>query len=143
MPKVEVSDIIGDFHFSIPIQVRFSDIDGYQHVNNGIYFNYYEHSRAAYLMDSCGWNVMEVGTVVAHVGIDFFRPIHMRDKLRAYVKCVKIGTTSFELEQYLIGETSDKKEVVFSKSNCTLVSVDMKTMKPVPIPSIYKSKLEG
>lgn len=143
MPKVEVSDIIGEFHFSIPIQIRFSDIDGYQHVNNGIYFNYFEHSRAAFLMDSCGWNVMEVGTVVAHVGIDYYRPIHLSDQIRAYVKCVKIGNTSFDLVQYIIGVTSDEQEVVFSKSNCTLVSVDMNTMKPVPIPSIYRSKLES
>ncbi|WP_296705179.1 thioesterase family protein [Algoriphagus sp.] len=142
MPKIEVSDIIGKHDFSIPIQIRFSDIDGYQHVNNGVYFNYFEHARASYLLDYCGWNIMEVGTVVAHVGIDYFKPIHLSDQITAYVKCTKIGNTSFDLEQYIIGKTPDNSELVFSKCHCTLVSVDMKTMKPTPIPAEYRTKLE-
>ena len=142
MPKIKVSDIIGEHDFSIPIQIRFSDIDGYQHVNNGVYFNYFEHSRAAYLLDHCGWNLMEVGCVVAHVGIDYFRPIHLSDTILVYVKCTKVGKTSFDLDQYIIGKTSDSEEVVFSKCHCTLVSVDMKTMKPTLIPAEYRSKLE-
>lgn len=143
MPKISSSQVKEDFNFSIPIQIRFSDIDGYQHVNNGIYFNYFEHSRAAYLLDYCGWDLMETGSVVAHVGIDYFRPIHLNDTLQAYVKCVKIGNTSFDLEQYIVGQTEENEEVVFSKCRCTLVAVDMKTMKPVSIPAVFRSKLES
>lgn len=143
MPRIDLSEIIGELDFFIPIQIRFSDIDGYQHVNNGIYFNYYEHSRAAYLLDYCGWDLMEVGSVVAHVGIDYFLPIHLNDTLKAYVRCSKVGNTSFDLEQYLIGKTAEGKDVIFSKCHCTLVSVDMKTMKPVSIPDGYRSKLQS
>lgn len=143
MPNTEYPDIVGKFRFSIPLQIRFSDIDGYQHVNNGIYFNYFEHSRAAYLKEVCNWNVMEVGTVVARIGIDYLRPIHLTDSIRAYVKCTRIGNTSFELVQYILGNDQKNQEVVFAKSICVMVSVDMKSMKPVPIPTDYRMKLES
>ncbi|MBN3584482.1 acyl-CoA thioesterase [Algoriphagus aestuarii] len=143
MPKIELSEIKEKLDFFIPIQIRFSDIDGYQHVNNGIYFNYFEHSRAAYLLDHCGWDLMQVGAVVAHVGIDYFLPIHLNDTLKAYVTCSRIGKTSFDLEQYLVGTTAEGKDVIFSKCACTLVSVDMKSMKPVTIPADYRSKLQA
>lgn len=48
MNKYQPEEVKASFSFSIPIQVRFSDIDGYMHVNNGIYFNYLEHGRAAF-----------------------------------------------------------------------------------------------
>ncbi|EAZ80316.1 acyl-CoA thioesterase [Algoriphagus machipongonensis] len=141
MSKTANPELLDAFDFSIPLQIRFSDIDGYQHVNNGVYFNYYEHSRAVFLSDVCDWNVMEIGVVVAKIDIDYFRPIHLQDTVSAYVRCSKIGNSSFVLEQILAGKAAGGEEVIFSKSNCTMVSVDMKTMKPVSVPEAYRLKL--
>ena len=41
---MEIDHLLKEFDFSTLIQIRFSDIDGYMHVNNGVYFNYFEHS---------------------------------------------------------------------------------------------------
>lgn len=143
MSKTANPELLDAFDFSIPLQIRFSDIDGYQHVNNGVYFNYYEHSRAVFLSDVCDWNVMEIGVVVAKIEIDYFRPIHLQDTVSAYVRCSKIGNSSFVLEQILAGKAVGGGEVIFSKSNCTMVSVDMKTMKPVSVPEAYRLKLSA
>ncbi|MCS5491624.1 acyl-CoA thioesterase [Algoriphagus limi] len=128
------------FDFSVPIQVRFSDIDGYMHVNNGIYFNYFEHARAQYLYELCGWNIMEVGTVVARIELDYVRPIHMEDKIKAYVRCSRLGNTSFDLEQVLVDESSQR---VFAKCKTIMVSVSMENMKPVSIPNNYREIMEA
>lgn len=129
------------FPFSTPIQIRFSDIDGYLHVNNGIYFNYFEHSRADFLHRACQWDIMKFGAVVARVEMDYFRPIHLQDQVNALVRCVKIGTSSFVLEQYLAGNSETEKDMVFAKCLSTMVAVDMKTMKPVSVPENYRAKL--
>lgn len=129
------------FSFSTPVQIRFSDIDGYLHVNNGVYFNYFEHARAVYLHEVCGWNVLTIGTVVGRIEIDYLRPIHLEDKVEALVKCVRIGNSSFDLEQFLIGTDSKGDSRVFAKCKCVMVSVDMKTMRPVSIPEEYRLKL--
>lgn len=132
---------LDSFDFSTPIQIRFSDIDGYLHVNNGIYFNYFEHSRAEFLHKRCQWDIMKIGAVVARVEMDYYRPIHLEDQVRALVKCTRVGNTSFVLEQYLVGSSESENDLIFAKCICTMVSVDMKTMKPTPVPELYKAKL--
>ena len=46
MIKPDPAELQREIEFSLPIQIKFSDIDGYLHVNNGVYFNYFEHARA-------------------------------------------------------------------------------------------------
>lgn len=141
MELLDSAKLKSQFSFSTPIQIRFSDIDGYLHVNNGIYFSYFEHARAVFLGQVCNWNVMTIGTVVGRIEIDYIRPIHLEDQVEALVKCIRIGNTSFDLEQYLIGMDKNGGSRVFAKCKCIMVSVDMKTMRPVSIPEEYRLKL--
>jgi len=141
MHAYDYAQLQSKFTFSTPIQLRFSDIDGYMHVNNGVYFSYFEHARAVFLYRVAGWNVMAVGTVVGRIEIDYLRPIHLEDQVEALVKCSRIGNSSFDLEQFLIGKDAKGNEHVFSKCHCVMVAVDMKTMKPVSVPSEYREKL--
>jgi acyl-CoA thioester hydrolase len=143
MNPFEYSQLKQDFGFSTPVQIRFSDIDGYLHVNNGVYFSYFEHSRAVYLNDQADWNVLEVGSVVGRIEIDYFRPIHLEDKVEGLVRCTRIGNSSFDLEQFLVGENKEGEFHVFAKCKCIMVAVDMKTMMPVSVPKEYRLKLEG
>lgn len=140
--KYTVEEVKSSFSFSIPIQIRYSDIDGYMHVNNGIYFNYFEHARAQYLFQVCDWDILEIGTVVANVNLDFFRPMHVLDLPIAYVRCIEVGKSSFVLEQVLMGFTSNGEEKVFASAMSTMVSVDMKSMRPTPVPPEYVSKMQ-
>lgn len=141
MKNIDSSKIQQEIKFSTSIQIRFSDIDGYYHVNNGIYFNYFEHARAMYLYEVCQWDIMAVGTVVARIEIDYLKPIHLEDKIEAFVHCTRTGNSSFDLMQYLVGKRKDGNNQVFATSKCTMVAVDIKTMKPVPIPTAYLGKM--
>jgi acyl-CoA thioester hydrolase len=141
MEVLDSAKLKSQYSFFTPIQIRFSDIDGYLHVNNGIYFSYFEHARAVFLHKVCDWNVMTIGTVVGRIEIDYIRPIHLEDQVEALVKCTRIGNSSFDLEQYLIGTDSKGESRVFAKCKCVMVSVDMKTMRPIPVPEEYRLKL--
>jgi len=142
MKKYTVEEVKSLFKFSIPIQVRFSDIDGYLHVNNGIYFNYLEHARAVYLYKICDWDIMTTGSVVANVNIDFIRPIHLEDQPQAYVRCIHLGKSSLVLEQVLMGKTDKGEELVFAAGTTTMVTVDMKTKRSTSIPEEYRAKMK-
>ena len=41
MRSYAIPQLRAEFSFTTPIQLRFSDIDGYLHVNNGVYFSYF------------------------------------------------------------------------------------------------------
>lgn len=142
MNQTQHLEVLKDkFLFSIPIQIRFSDIDGYLHVNNGVYFSYFEHARAAFLDQVCAWDVLAVGAVVGRIEIDYLRSIHLEDKVEAFVRCSRIGNSSFDLEQILVGKDKQGAEVIFAKCRCVMISVDMKSMKPVAVPQEYREKL--
>ena len=141
MRNFDIRQLRADFSFSTPIQLRFSDIDGYLHVNNGVYFSYFEHARAVFLYLQAGWDVLDVGTVVGRIEIDYVRPIHLQDQVEALVKCSRLGNSSFDLEQVLLGKDPEGKEYVFATCKSVLVSVDKNTMKPVSIPEAYRLKL--
>lgn len=143
MEKYSVEDVMSSFSFSEPIQVRFSDIDGYMHVNNGVYFSYFEHARASFLYDQCEWEIMKTGTVVANINIDYRLPIHALDKPTVFVRVKNIGNTSFVMEQVIMGVTHQGENKVFAQAETVMVSVSMKTMRPVPIPEVYRAKMEA
>ena len=139
--KKDLTQIKSEFGFNVPVQIRFSDIDVYLHVNNGVFFNYFEHARALYLSQVYDWDFLKIGAVVANVNINFLKPIHLQDTVHAYVRCVSIGTSSFVLEQVLLGKKQDGIEVVFSTAKTTMVTIDLESMKPHPIPEEYALKI--
>lgn len=136
------SQLQEEIEFSIPIQVKFSDIDGYLHVNNGVYFSYFEHARAIFLHQVCQWDVLKVGAVVGKIEIDYFRPVHLEDQVEVLVHCTRLGNSSFDLEHFLIGKTAQGQSAVFAKCLCKMVAVDMENMRPIPIPDFYRAKLQ-
>lgn len=139
--QLESATLRSEIPFSASLQIRFSDIDGYLHVNNGVYFSYFEHARAVFLHETCDWDVMTIGTVVGRIEIDYLHPIHLEDQLEALVRCTRLGNSSFDLEQFLVGRDKVGIGHVFAKCRCVMVAVDMKTMTPVPVPEEYRLKL--
>lgn len=139
--KYHPADVEKAFKFSIPLQIRFSDIDGYMHVNNGVFFNYMEHARALYLYQVCQWDFVKIGAVVANINLDFYKPVNFFDQPRAYVRCIRLGTSSFTLEQVLMGDKKSGETVVFTRALITMVTVDMNTMKPHALPDEYLAKI--
>src|SRR5690554_1118897 len=139
--RLQPAEVKEKFKFSVPLQIRFSDIDGYMHVNNGVYFNYMEHARALYLHQVCHWDFGKIGAVVANINLDFYKPINFFDQLQAYVRGIYIGSSSFKLEQVLMGNKKNGAAVVFSRAAITMVTVDLKTMKTIPLPAEYAAKI--
>ena len=138
---LQAEEVKENFKFSVPIQIRFSDIDGYMHVNNGVYFNYMEHARALYLHQVCQWDFVQIGAVVANVNLDFHKPINFFDQIQAYVRCVHLGSSSFKLEQVLMGNKTNGGATVFSRAIITMVTVDLKSMKSLSLPDEYVAKI--
>src|SRR5690606_4690085 len=139
--KYHPEEVANGFKFFIPLQIRFSDIDGYMHVNNGVYFNYMEHARALYLHQVCQWDFSNHGAVVDYISLDFYKLVNFFDQLRVYVRCIQVCTTSFSLEQVLMGTKENGEAVFFSKAVITMVAVDLKTMKPSSLPEEYAVKI--
>lgn len=92
-----------------PVQVRFSDVDVYGHVNNVKYFEYFQEGRIAlraHEMQAAGPDVSFPDIVVAQQDIEYKRPMLLRaEPYDAWTWVSHLGTRSMVLE----GEIRDSR----------------------------------
>jgi acyl-CoA thioester hydrolase len=98
------------------IEIRWSDVDAYLHVNNAVYATYLEEGRDAWLEGVLGEAGDPWDFVLARVAIDFRRELRLEDKA-VVVSCIlaRIGNSSITLSEQIrtaSGELSAESEAV-------------------------------
>lgn len=99
------------FHHRLPIQLRFNDVDKFGHVNNTVYFSFYDLGKSDYFQTVCpdvDWE--HDGIVVVHIETDFLSQIAAFEPIAVETAVTAIGTKSFDLLQRAINtETGEVK----------------------------------
>jgi acyl-CoA thioester hydrolase len=128
------------FKHTLPIQIRFNDIDSIGHINNNIYFSYFDLGKVSYFEDmqaSCvSWTDGIV--VLAHLEADFISPVYYKEQLVVDTKVVKVGTKSITLLQQL--RNVNTHEI---KCRCTsiIVTYDANLQASMDIPPVWKEAI--
>ena len=99
------------FNHTVPIQLRFNDFDVLGHVNNSVYFSFYDLGKTAYFNEVLPalTTSKEVGVVIANIQVSFLLPIYPEESVAVQTAVVEIGDKSFKLLQQLID--TDTNEV--------------------------------
>lgn len=91
------------FHHTLPIQLRFNDVDKFGHVNNAVYFSFYDLGKTDYFSSVCpGVDWEKDGIVVVHIEADFLAQIFGSDRIAVQTAVTEIGKKSFRLMQRVI-----------------------------------------
>ena len=91
------------FHHTLPIQLRFNDVDKFGHVNNTVYFSFYDLGKTDYFASVCQEHNWEKdGIVVVHIEANFISQIFASDNIAVQTAVSEIGTKSFQLVQRVI-----------------------------------------
>lgn len=87
-----------------PIQLRFNDADALGHVNNSVYFNYFDLGKTDYFRALHGHNYYSdpIDIIIAHVEVDFLAPVFLTENIAVQTEIVKIGNKSMTLNQQVI-----------------------------------------
>ena len=121
-----------------PVQVRFSDVDVYGHVNNVKYFDYFQEARILLLEDlRAGLSAHDLGIVVAQVDVGYRHPIIFRSEpYDAFTGLGRVGHTSVEfLSEIRDGDT------LFARARVVGVFFDRATERPAAPPSALRERL--
>lgn len=125
-----------------PVQVRFSDLDIYRHVNNVKYVEYFQESRIALfrrlrepLKDFPRLNV-----VVAQTDLDYIAPITLREEpYDAWTSITAFGTKSMTIDAEITDGTGGAEGgTVLSRARVVLVLFDLETQRSVAAPPGYR-----
>ena len=123
----------------MPVQIRFSDVDQYGHMNNSSYFSIYDLAKTSYMRDVFGdKNWRDLGIVVANINADFLAPVFFSDDLYIETTVIHLGHKSFTLLQRAINKASG---VLKRQCRTVMVGYDMATKEPVELPDSFKKTI--
>lgn len=118
------------FHHRMPIQLRFNDVDKFGHVNNTVYFSFYDLGKTDYFASVCpDVNWEKEGIVVVHIEANFLSQIYGTDQISVETAVTEIGTKSFCLAQQVIDDKGQVKCVCKS----IMVTYDLERHESMPL----------
>lgn len=127
-----------EFSYVTEIDVRFRDLDPMDHVNNAIYVTYVEQARAEWYEDVVGITLGEADTVLAHLEVDYHRPIELGETVEVRMRTEELGESSIPMtyELRVDGELAATAETI-------QVTFDRETGESVPIPEEWRQRIEA
>lgn len=80
----------------VPYHVMFSDVDAYGHVNNAVFFTYFEWGRTQLWFELTEWGgARDIGFIVARAECDFKKQLAM-EPIEIWTRIGSMGTSSLE-----------------------------------------------
>ena len=128
-------------HF-LPISTRWMDNDVYGHVNNVVYYSFFDTAVNGLLV-AAGVLDIHAGPVIGLVvetGCSYFAPIAFPQAVTAGVRVARIGRSSVHYE---IGLFADDAPDCAAAGHFVHVYVDRATRRPVPLPEGLQAVLRG
>lgn len=129
-----------DFPHGLTIPTRWMDNDVYGHVNNALYYAFFDTVINHYLIAEGGLDI-HAGAVIGlavETGCQFLQPIAFPQVVDARLRVARLGSSSvrYEVGLFIVG-TDDPAALGFFVH----VFVDRITRRPTPIPDALRAAL--
>ena len=109
------------------IEIRWHDVDAYNHVNNAVYLTYLEECRDEWLERALGEGTGVLDFVIARIAIDFRRELRLEDD-SVVVQCqlAGMGRSSVRTKEVI----STRTNRIAAEAEAVLVARDPDTGRP-------------
>ena len=124
-----------------PITTRWMDNDVYGHVNNVVYYSWFDTAVNAYLIEQGALDI-HAGAVIGLVietQCNYFAPLAFPQTVHAGIRVAHMGNSSVRYEVGLFAEGSDTSAAC---GHFVHVYVDKPTRRPAALPDALKTTLE-
>jgi acyl-CoA thioester hydrolase len=137
-----VTGPLAGFPVVIEQTVDWADMDSFGHVNNVVYFRYFENARVEYIRRLGWWQSLKetgVGPIVASTHAKFRRPVAYPNTLLAGAKLVQMGTDRFTLRHALVSRTTGE---LVTDGEAVVVTFDYRAGTKVAVPEELRRLIE-
>jgi acyl-CoA thioester hydrolase len=130
-----------DFRHLQVITTRWMDNDVYGHVNNVVYYSYFDTVVNEYLIRAGVLDFEHGATIglVVETHCNYFAPLVFPERIEAGLRVVRLGTSSVRYEVGLFKEGEDQPA---AQGHFVHVYVDRITRRPVNLPADLRAALE-
>lgn len=121
------------------VEIRWRDVDAYQHVNNAVYATYLEECRDEWVERALGGAGDSWDFVLARVAIDFRRELRLEDE-EVVVSCTleRIGNSSLTLREQIRSREGE----IAAEAEAVLVARDRELGRSRPLTEAERGAFE-
>jgi acyl-CoA thioester hydrolase len=125
---------------SVHMPIRWGDMDAMGHVNNTVYFRYFEQARIAWFEAmGCPPDPKGTGPVIISAHCTFFRQLRYPGDIKVDTLVGEFGRSSFHTMHRI--RRTDDLETVMAEGGSKVVWVDQRVEKSVVLPEEMRQRL--
>ena len=133
---------LADFPVVITLPVQWGDQDAFGHVNNVVYFRWYESARIEYFEQS-GMRLLldaqQLGPILARIACDYHRQLNFPDTIRIGARITRLGSKSITMEHAIF---SQAQQALIARSDSVIVIFHYGEQKSCAIPDDVRAQIE-
>ena len=124
-----------------PITTRWMDNDVYGHVNNVVYYSWFDTAVNAHLIERGALDIHGGETIglVVETQCNYFAPLAFPQQVEAGMRVARLGGSSV---RYEVGLFAAGEPLTAARGHFVHVYVDRASRRPVPLPPALRAVLE-
>ncbi len=129
-----------DYYAFRTIPTRWMDNDAYGHVNNVVYYSWFDTAVNAWLVEA-GLLDIQHGAIIGLVvetGCRYYRSVAFPEPVEAGIRVARLGTSSIRWE---VGLFTPGHDGPTAEGYFVHVYVDRDSRRPVPVPAAWRRRL--
>lgn len=125
-----------DYPYEISLEVAFRDIDAMGHVNNAVFFAYFETVRIKFMADILehsslvGTELLDLPLILVEASCTYKSPALLSEKIYIGVGISRFGTKSFDMLYRIQGE--DGRLVAYGRTVQVMYDYIHRSAFPIP-----------
>jgi acyl-CoA thioester hydrolase len=135
-----MSELLKDFPVVLKMKIRWGDMDAMRHVNNTVFFRYFESSRIELFRRVKNYNEIRklgTGVILAYTFCKFKAPLQYPDTIYIGAKVLSIDESKIIIQHKIV---SEKLEKVAAEGEAHLVWYNYKEQKRGEMPAGLKQE---
>jgi acyl-CoA thioester hydrolase len=132
---------LAGFPITIAVPVAWGEMDAFGHVNNIVYFRYFESARIAYL-DAIGFRGDAgsggIGPILASTQCRFRHPLEYPDTIHVGARTIDVAVDRFAMEYRIVSGASG---VVAAEGGGIIVAYDYVNTSKVILPDVVRARI--
>ena len=133
-----MSDRAAGHVFRIPIALRWSDLDAFNHVNNAEYLRYLEEARVQWLAAIPGMSLDDrIAPVLVASHVNYRRPLTWPHDVMVELYVDRLASSSVTIGHRIVDQVD--ADVLYSDGSVVVVWMDTQTGKSAPLPEAVRA----
>jgi acyl-CoA thioester hydrolase len=129
---------LSDFPIHVPLTLQWGEMDSYGHLNNVVYFRYFETARMSYFRHIGFADNRGVGPILHSTSCRYRAPLHYPDDLVVAVKTGRLEDDRFHMAMVL---WSKQRDSICASGEAIIVAFDYDTQKKTTLPTTVRDRI--